>query len=366
MKTHILFNESLGKYSFGKGHPLTADRFDAFFRFFRERFAPYMDRFEIVDARPAGDDLIGLVHSTRYMDAIRRASAGEEIADQLDYVSVDNLSAETGRIPLGIDEASRLIVGCSVAAAEAVAEDRCEKAIAFGGMHHAHRDKGEGFCFYNDVAIAAMHLKQKYGMKRVLVLDTDAHGGNGTMKTFYEDPEVLLIDIHQDPRTIYPEIGFAREIGSGKGTGFTVNVPLPTVAGIDAYTYTFDELVLPLAEEFRPQAIIRNGGSDPHYMDALTRLGLRISGLRTIGAKVRELAAQVTGGRSVDLILSGYTMNVLPHAWSAMIAGLLDLDVDLGDFKERNAPPDGSAYEVTKDIVADLRSRLRPYWKCMG
>ena len=94
-----------------------------------------------------------------------------------------------------------------------------------GGLHHAKPDFGEGFCVYNDVVICARYVMEKFSLDRVLVLDTDAHAGNGTCLAFYDDPRVLFVDLHQG--SIYPGTGFEDEIGKGKGEGFIVNVPLP-------------------------------------------------------------------------------------------------------------------------------------------
>jgi len=133
-----------------------------------------------------------------------------------------------------------------------------------------------------------MYLMKKHGLERVLILDTDAHAGNGTSEYFYSNPKILFIDVHQDPMTLYPGTGFASDIGSGEGRGFTINVPLPVDAGYDSYQLVFEEIIEPLTEEFKPQIIIRNGGSDPHFDDGLTQLGLPVRGFRMIGERVRK------------------------------------------------------------------------------
>lgn len=365
-KAAIIYNDELEKYGFGEGHPFGGDRFITFFDFFKSRFEPFKNHFEIMRASPATHAALELVHTKEYIQKIKTASDGTVYSDIFRYVSMDNVSPVSGYIPHGIDEASRIVVGSALLAGELVMDGKYGKAIAFGGTHHAKPDYGEGFCFYNDVAVLARHLQKKYMLQRILILDTDAHAGNGTKVVFYDDPSVLLIDIHQDPHTVYPGTGFVKEIGSGKGEGFTVNVPLPPLAGHDAYNYVFDEVVFPIAREFEPEIIIRNGGSDPHYLDSLTRLGLTLSGLEMIGRNVRRLSDELTGGKSVDLILSGYNKTVLPYGWSALIAGLLDLDIDLSDFSESSAPPRDSKLDHTKAVVEELKTRLKDHWKCMS
>jgi len=367
MKTAVLYNSQLEKYSFGKGHPFGGDRFSVFFKFFKTRFCPYKDQLELIQPEPADDKMLELVHSRHYIQTIRSASGGKIVADIYRYASQDNLNPLTGYIPSGIEEGAKAIVGISLSSAELVAENRFEKAIGIGGgMHHAKPKFAEGFCFYNDIAICARRLKQKYNLERILILDTDAHAGNGTMEIFYNDPQVLFIDIHQDPRTIYPGTGFISEIGEGQGEGFTVNLPLSPGAGNQAYKYLFEEIIFPLGREFAPQAIIRYGGSDPHYLDTLTNLGLTLDGFKMIGEQVRIMSRELTADKSIDLLLSGYNLSVLPYAWSALIAGLLDLNIDLSGLKEESAPALDSGLSQARDMAGQLRKYLKKHWKCMN
>ncbi|MFH1339211.1 MAG: hypothetical protein ABIH40_05170 [Candidatus Omnitrophota bacterium] len=367
MKAAILYHKDLEKYGFGEGHPLTGERFRQFFEFFESRFTAFKKQLEIVEPQAATDDILELVHSREYIKAIRSASEGAVLSDIHRYVSSDNLNPITGYVAAGVEKGARIIVGISLLAGELVAQGKFSKAVGIGGgMHHAKPDYGEGFCFYNDVAICVKNLKQKYNLKKILVLDTDAHAGNGTKEIFYEDPEVLFIDIHQDPRTLYPGTGFIHEIGSGEGAGFTVNIPVLPGTGNLAYRYVFEELIFPLAFEFKPEVIIRYGGSDPHYSDTLTNLGLTLEGFKMIGQEVNQLAEELTGGRSIDLLLSGYNLEALSFAWSALISGLLGLEVDLGGLNEEFLPPEDSGLEETRAMARQLKKLLRKYWRCMG
>ena len=127
-------------------------------------------------------------------------------------------------------------------ACDLIQSDQYRKVISIGGgMHHAQRRFGEGFCIYNDVAFAAFYLIDKYKLDRIMVLDTDAHAGNGSAEYFRSNPKILYVDIHQDPRTIYPGTGFSSDIGADAGRGFTVNIPMPLNAGDFSYKLVLDE-----------------------------------------------------------------------------------------------------------------------------
>ncbi|MCM8782815.1 MAG: hypothetical protein NC909_00235 [Candidatus Omnitrophica bacterium] len=367
MKTTLIYDQRLKNYGFGQGHPLTAERFTLFFNFLKKKVIPFIKDLEIISPEPVDDNVLKLVHQPEYIRKIRLASQGVILNDIYRYVSMDNLNPLTGYIPQDIDEASRIIVGASLLAGKLVAEGKAQKAISIGGgMHHAKPSFGEGFCFYNDVAILVRYLKKEYNLKRILIIDTDAHVGNGTSSIFYEDPEVLFIDIHQDPLTLYPGSGFIEEIGKARGKGFNINLVLMPKTSNKAYEYLFDEVIFPIAEEFKPEFIIRYGGSDPHYLDPITQLGLTLEGFYMIGKKIEALSSVFTESRSVDLILSGYNLEVLPFAWSNLIAGLLNLKIDLGSFKEEGPPHPDSGLEETKDMVRQLKRYLSRFWRCMN
>jgi acetoin utilization protein AcuC len=287
MAIAILYREESREYDFGPGHPLRGDRFEIFARFLKQRL-PEGDNYRFVRAGPATEEDLLLICNKDYVDFTRdyfkAASLGLPFPNPerfFQYHSGDNLPAgRTGKI----EEAARLMVGQVKMAADLILAGEYQKTVCIGGnQHHAKPNYGEGFCIYNDNAFAGKYLIGKYGLDRILILDTDAHAGNGTAEYFYEEPRVLFIDLHQDPATLYPGTGSADEIGAGRGKGFTINIPLPIHAGYDSYRLAFEAVVEPVTREFRPQIIIRNGGSDPHFADELTSLGLPVSGFTMIG-----------------------------------------------------------------------------------
>jgi acetoin utilization protein AcuC len=367
MPVAILYRQELKEYDFGPGHSFRGGRYEVFFRFLRENLSED-DNYRIVPSEPASDEDLLRICQRDYIDFTREYYRAAHLGLSFDgrfyrYHSPDNLPAHgCGRL----EEAARLVIGQAKLAADLVQSGQFEKAVSIGGgLHHAKPSYGEGFCIYNDVAFAAAYLMEHYGLEKILILDTDAHAGNGTSEYFYSDPRVLLVDLHQDPRTLYPGTGFVWDLGIDAGKGFTVNIPMPMDAGYDSYRMAFEEIVEPLAEEFKPQIIIRNGGSDPHFDDGLTFLGLPIDGFRMIGQRARKMA-EVCQGKVIDLIASGYNEKVLPYAWLALICGLAGLDVateEPGTVPQRFQKD--PSLDDTRRVIAEVRGHLREYWRCL-
>jgi len=357
----FLFRKEINEYDFGEGHPFHGRRGEDFLKFFKERLK--ID-FPILKAEKATDEDLLLICEKEYIEFTKKyfeaKSRGEEFNGKFFlYHSADNL-------PIGkpgkIEEAARYIIGQAKMAADLVMEGKFEKVISIGGgLHHAKRNFGEGFCIYNDVAFCAKYLIEKYNLKKVLILDTDAHAGNGTLEYFYEDPRVLFIDIHQDPRTLYPGTGFVEQKGVGEGEGLKINIPLVPFSGDLSYKMVFEEIIEPVVKEFKPQIIIRNGGSDPHFADPLTNLSLTVEGFKMIGKKVKNLS-KTCKGKEIDLIASGYNLKILPFAWLALISGLIGVEVEI---KEPSQPLSfKDPIEETKKVIQKIKEGFRNYWRC--
>lgn len=366
MPIGILYREELKEYDFGSGHPFQGDRYEIFSDLLRNSL-PEDNNYRIIKAEPASDEDLSLICHQGYIDFTREYYKAANLG--LSYPGPFYRFHSGDNQPIGrpgkLEEAARLIIGQAKMACELVQEGQFDKAVSIGGgLHHAKPSYGEGFCLYNDVAFCASYMLQKYELERILILDTDAHAGNGTSEYFYEDARVLFVDLHQDPSTIYPGTGFVQQIGSGKGRGFTVNIPLPVYAGDDSYELAFESVVQPLTKEFRPQVIIRNGGSDPHFDDGLTMLGLSLKGFKTIGERVRKMA-RICDDRVIDLIASGYNKRVLPHAWLALITGLAGIELEI---EEPEPIPQRFSTELalskTEKVMEYVRARLRDYWAC--
>jgi acetoin utilization protein AcuC len=368
MTVAMLYREDLKEYDFGSGHPFHGDRYGSFMKLLKKKLAPD-DCYEILEAKPATEsDLLKIcdedyVHFCReYYHAAHAGWIGY-FEDYNRYQSADNKPVGT---PGNVEHAARIIVGQAKMACELVVSGAYKKVISVGGgMHHAKRRFGEGFCIYNDVAFTAQCLLDTGRYERVMVLDTDAHAGNGTAEYFRSNPRILFVDIHQDPKTIYPGTGFINDIGADEGKGHTVNIPLPPMAGNESYLLAFEEVILPLAHEFKPQIIVRNGGSDPHCADGLTYLGMTVEGFRAIGDKVREMA-EICDGRQIDLIASGYNADILPYAWLSLVSGIANFPIAV---EEPALIPQqfqqDQVLEVTRQVLVEVKRQHQNYWKSL-
>ena len=353
-RTAIAYHEKYAQYDLGPGHPYRGDRFPRTWEFFKRM--GLLDRPEVlvVEPEPAKREDLLRVHDERYVDLIFRLSERSRPYDWETPCSPEIL------------EAALLITGGALAVGSKVVEGAVEKGVALGGgFHHAGRSYGGGFCLLNDVAILVEFLRDRYGLERFLIVDHDVHAGNGTSDIFYADPTVLFISVHQDPRTIYPGTGFVDQIGSGPGRGYNVNIPLPPGAGDESFTRVLREIVAPLAEEFGPQIIISNGGSDPHFRDALGSLMVTARGFYAITSFITGLADRLCRGRYVLMPGSGYNPSVLPRCWYALVAGAMRLGPE--GTEEPEKPPEESerVRKRVDKLIADIKGTLGPYWKCL-
>lgn len=355
MKVCITYHEKFVQYDLGVNHPFRGDRFIKARSIFDEKGLSQSPNVFYIRPEPVERMDLLKVHDENYVNLIYRLA---------EFGRPYNMDTPVSK---SILEALMLIIGGVTEAGTAIIEGRADRAVALGGgFHHAGRDYGGGFCLFNDIAILIEHLREKYRLRRLLILDYDVHFGNGTSDIYYSDPDVLFISLHQDPRTIYPGRGFIDEIGEGKGEGYNINIPLPIRTGEQAYLYAFREIFPPLADEFKPDMIIANGGSDAHFADHLGSLGLTAKGFFEISRTIAETANKVCNGKVALLIASGYNSIVLPYCWYALAAGIADPQKtkdSIEDYYPAPRDPWQNQQQV-ETVLNQLKKILRGYWKC--
>jgi acetoin utilization protein AcuC len=310
-------------YDHGPAHPLRPARFFLT----RALIGDYgiIDGKRVVEmpGREATDSELSLVHSARYVDAVRRAGHGEAGAWwEFGFGPGDN------PIFPAMHEAAARVVGASLVAAEAVWSGRAEHAFnPAGGLHHAMAERASGFCVYDDPAVAIAWLLD-HGAERVAYVDVDVHHGDGPQAIFCADPRVLTISLHQDGRTLFPGTGAVGELGHGDALGTKVNVPLPPFTGDDGWRAAFEEIVPPLVEAFAPQVLVTQLGCDSHHLDPLANLSLTTAAYRYAAETLHELAHRAAGGRWLATGGGGYQWaRVVPRAWTTYFAEMAGVEV---------------------------------------
>jgi acetoin utilization protein AcuC len=354
-KVIMTFHEKFKQYDLGEDHPFRGDRFENAMKFFESKGLLNLSQLMIVKPEQASNEDLLRVHDKEYVSLILRLAEENQPYDLETPVSQEIL------------EAALLIAGGAILCGKTVFEGKVKRSISLGGgYHHAGRNYGGGFCLFNDIAILVEFLRATFRLKRFLVLDYDVHFGNGTSDIYYRDPSVLYISLHQDPRTIYPGTGFVWQIGEGMGEGYNVNVPLPPRTGDATYFYALNEIFVPMAEEFKPDIIIANGGSDSHFADMLGNLGLTVNGFFELSQLIRKTAERVCGGKMVLVPGSGYNPKVLPACWYALVSGVVGLEKIR--VEDPHAPPEEpvECRKTVEKTLDELKRLLRKHWSCFG
>ncbi|MFG2195535.1 acetoin utilization protein AcuC [Streptomyces sp. NPDC048639] len=312
-RAQLMWDEAVTGYDFGPGHPMDPVRLALTMRLV-EAFG--LDRaVDVVSAKAAGDSTLRLVHRADYIEAVRRVSADPKTAD-----GSYGLGTEDDPAFAGMHEASALIAGQSVGAAEAVWRGEAQHAVNFaGGLHHAMPGSASGFCIYNDAALAIARLLE-LGAERVAYLDVDVHHGDGVQAAFWDDPRVLTVSVHEHPQTLFPQTGWPEETGGPGAEGSAVNVALPAGTGDEGWLRAIHAVVPELLAAFRPQVLVTQHGADTHFEDPLAHLAVSLDAQRAVAESVHALAHEHAEGRWVALGGGGYAIvDVVPRSWTHLV-----------------------------------------------
>jgi acetoin utilization deacetylase AcuC-like enzyme len=274
-----------------------------------------LDQFCRLSPKPAMNDELMLVHSESHIANIERiASQGGGEAGV--YASVSYHSAQ----------AARLAAGGVVTAVRAALSNEGPKrsyCLVRPPGHHAERETPMAFCLYNNTAIAA-RIAQHHGCKKVLILDWDAHHGNGIQNAFYDDPSVLYISLHQDG--LFPPMsGQAHEMGQGDGKGHNINIPLPAGAGHGAFLYAMEQIIEPAGDMFEPDFVLIAAGQDSGAFDPMANLMAHSETFRSMTASMLKLANKHCDGRLIAIHEGGYNPWHTPFLVRAIVTELAGL-----------------------------------------
>jgi acetoin utilization deacetylase AcuC-like enzyme len=325
------------------GHPERVERFEVM-QVVASEFGKRGGRVET--ARRVTDEDVLRIHDPDYLSSIKE-TAGRAVA----------LDPDTFTSP-GTFEAACHAAGAAVAAVEHVLDGRAgtrAMALVRPPGHHAERHRAMGFCLFNNVAIAAAYARAR-GLSRVAIVDYDVHHGNGTQWSFYSDPSVLFVSSHQYP--YYPGTGAAEDIGSGAGTGFTVNLPLSAGATDADYELVYTKVALPIVRQFRPELILISAGFDAHMNDPLAGMRLTSPYFGHLTSAIAGAADECCEGRVVAVTEGGYDLGALAESLRETIVALEGgLSRRSRAAAEADASPRGEA--TVKAVLPHLADR----WK---
>lgn len=262
---------------------------------------------------------------------------------------------DINRVHLCVPSAEKLVTeshlisaGGTLRAARAVMEKETEKAFAIvrpPGHHAMQTVFGDrGFCVINIEAIMVEYIRRHYGVRKIAIVDTDCHHGDGTQDIFYNDPDTLFISLHQDGRTLYPGTGFVREAGGPAAEGYTINIPLPPNTCDAGFDMVMERVIMPVLDEFQPELIINSAGQDNHYTDPITNMNFTAQGYARLNRLLNPDICVLEGGYSIE--------GALPYTNLGIILAMAGMDFS----QVREPDYDPSAFnqpaEITRYIEA--------------
>ncbi|NMD70778.1 acetoin utilization protein AcuC [Bacillus sp. DNRA2] len=308
----FVFSEDQLKYKFNSHHPFNQQRLELTLDLLR-KIGAISDQ-QIVLPRMATDEELLLIHDPNYVNAVKLASIGE-----LPEGVADNYGLGTEDTPIfpNMHEASSFLVGGTLTAVDYVMSGKANHALNLGGgLHHGFRGKASGFCIYNDSSVAIKYMQEKYHA-RVLYVDTDAHHGDGVQWSFYDDPNVCTLSIHETGRYLFPGTGNINERGQGPGYGTKFNIPLDAFTEDESFIDSYKVALQEICDFFKPDVILTQNGADSHYLDPLTHLSATMKIYREIPKLAHKMAHQFCDGRWIAVGGGGYDIwRVVPRAWA--------------------------------------------------
>ncbi len=322
------------------GHPESPERVASIMRAIRREGIPV----SIMGPMDIEESLLGSVHDNRHIEKVRDFGVGF-------------MDPDTYHHDRTYGYALRSVGGVLAAAIDSVENSRPTFSLPRPPGHHAGAGFNMGFCYFNNVAIAARYLQKNFDdIGRVAIVDIDAHHGNGTADIFGSDPSVLYVSTHE--WGIFPGTGHVSEVGTDKGEGRTVNLPMPHGAGDKTFSEAYSELIAPILQAFSPDTIMVSLGADSHLMDPITTLSVSTPGYLYLIRSLLDGAKQMTGGRISFSLEGGYHLDALAETVVGGINMCLDepRDLDMRYTRSRNGGDERSTIDGFREVQSS-------YWK---
>ncbi len=315
-KTGFLYDELFLLHDTGSYHPETAERLISIYKGIDE--AGLLPKLTLLKAKRADMEWIEMVHDHAYIRRFEELClSGNRMFDYPD-----------NQMCIHTFETALLAVGGILNAADLVMKgdlDNVFCAVRPPG-HHAEKNKAMGFCYFNNVAVTAKYIRQKWNIKKVMIVDFDVHHGNGTQHLFEQDPSVFYYSIHEHPSFAYPGTGREFEYGTGEGYGFTKNSPALPGWGDEEYKRLIENDLLPAFERFEPEVIIVSAGFDAHVDDDMSDIKVTTEGFSWIMRKIYDMAEKYSRGRIISVLEGGYSLARLPKLAKDHVEILLNIN----------------------------------------
>ena len=316
--TAILYGDHLSKYGFGRLHPWNNERIYDFWSKFQQMGLDKSPSCLIEEPELALEESILSFHDKDYVNLVKRAGkTGNGYLDKGDTPSFR-----------GIFDASSYVVGSTLKAFDIVIRKKNGIEHAFnpiGGLHHSRRTSAAGFCVFNDIAIAILEARRKYGIKKIAYIDIDAHHGDGVYYEFEDDPLLFIADIHEDGKFLYPGTGSEGETGMGNAVGTKLNISLYPNSTDQDFIASFKRVEDFVDNKAKPELIILQCGADSLKQDPLTHLNLTHNSHEYAARKLHSLAHKHSNGRIVALGGGGYNKINIGDAWSAVVKAFIEI-----------------------------------------
>lgn len=342
-KTAIFKDDLFLEHNPGFGHPESPDRLTTIYTALSELNSK---NYIFPSIKSASHDQLAKNHTEAHIARVA-ATAGK---------SFETLDPDTNTSPHSY-EAACLAAGAVVSGTHMVLTGEADNGFALVRPpgHHAEADRTSGFCLFNNIAVAAHYALNKLQLSRILIVDWDLHHGNGTQHAFYDTDQVLYFSTHQYP--YFPGTGSLSEVGVGRGEGYTVNVPLPGGQDDRAFARIFNELLSPIAKQYKPELILVSAGFDTYHGDPLGTMSVTPAGFAYMTKVLLDLADELCNGRLLLVLEGGYNFTGLKDSVLACLAELSDTSSLKSDImKELN--------EVSVPLMAleQALSVAKKYW----
>ncbi len=337
--TDLVYHEEFLEHVMSPGHPENPNRLRSALQSFATAGILESPQVNLLTPQKASLDKIHPIHDEMYLEGIREKSEKGGGFYTMDTA----VNAHTY-------DAALLAAGGGIESVDRIMDDDSDNAFILCRPpgHHAEYKRAFGFCFINNIAVAAEHLLNEFNMQRIMIVDYDAHHGNGTQNTFYSSSNVLYVGLHQDGRSLFPGSGFSDEIGEGVGKGYTVNLAMYPGAGDASYKLVFDRVLDPLFALYEPEFTLVSVGYDGHFRDTLTSLGLTTSGFAMMNSRLKQLAKSHTDGKIACFLEGGYDLDVMGMCSLNLLQELSGIEVSVFDDKHTESE---TCTQYTEELI---------------